>query len=140
MEGGVTHGSRPRTDNRDRGDLLANVFASDHKHCYDTRHDEPDIARTPQTRGRWRLSWWQLFRARGNASVVRPGPAGSTSNPGSNSEVSERDYQTDKNRVYPTSVNGINEIIQHAISFTVFGTHVIFETPHCCDRQYRGPT
>ena len=27
MEGGITHGSRPRTDTRDRGDLLANVFA-----------------------------------------------------------------------------------------------------------------
>ncbi len=36
MECGITHGSRPRTDNRDRGDLLANVFASDYKHCYDT--------------------------------------------------------------------------------------------------------
>ena len=31
--------------------------------------------------------------------------------------------------VYPTSVTGVNEIIQHAISFTLFGTHVIFETP-----------
>ena len=29
---------------------------------------------------RWRLPRWQLPRARGNASAVRPGPAGSTSN------------------------------------------------------------
>ena len=33
MEGGVTNLSRPRTHNRDRGDLLAKVFASDHTHC-----------------------------------------------------------------------------------------------------------
>ena len=43
--------SRPRTGNRDRGDVLAEVFASDHKHCYDTRHDASDIAWVPQTRG-----------------------------------------------------------------------------------------
>ena len=71
------HKSRPGTDNRDRGDLLVEVFSSNHKHHYDTRHDEPGIART---RGQWRLSWWQL--SRGDASAVRPGPAGSTSNRG----------------------------------------------------------
>ncbi len=32
-------------------------------------------------------------------------------------EVSERDYP---NRKYPKSVNGVYEIIQHAISFTLF--------------------
>ncbi len=79
MEGGVTHGSRPRTDNRDRGDLLANVFASDHKHCYYTRHDEPGIARALRTRGPWRLSWWQLSHARGDASAVRSSPAAAPS-------------------------------------------------------------
>ena len=47
----ATHWSRPRTGNRDRGDVLAEVFASDHKHCYDTRHDASDIAWVPQTRG-----------------------------------------------------------------------------------------
>ena len=31
--------------------------------------------------------------------------------------------------VYSMSVNGVNAIIQHAISFTLFGTLVIFETP-----------
>ena len=31
--------------------------------------------------------WWQLSRTRGDASAVRPPPAGSTSNPGSNCEV-----------------------------------------------------
>ena len=39
--------------------------------------------------------------------------------------------------VYPKSVN---EIIQHAISFTLFGTLVIFGTPHYDLRQAReGP-
>ena len=37
----ATYWWRPRKDNRDRGDLLTKIFASDHKHCYDTRHDEP---------------------------------------------------------------------------------------------------
>ena len=35
--------------------------------------------------------------------------------------------------IYPKSINGVNEIIQHAISFTLFGTLVIFGrigTPH----------
>ena len=32
--------------------------------------------------------------------------------------------------VYSMSVNGVNAITQHAISFTLFGTLVIFETPH----------
>ena len=32
--------------------------------------------------------------------------------------------------VYPKSINGENEIMQHAISFAVFGTLVIFGTPH----------
>ena len=32
--------------------------------------------------------------------------------------------------VYSMSVNGVNAIIQHAMSFTLFGTLVIFETPH----------
>ena len=57
---------------RDRGDLLAKVFASDHKHCYDTRHDEHGIASTANT---WIMSWWKLSRARGDASAVRCGPA-----------------------------------------------------------------
>ena len=35
----------------------ATFFASDHKNGYDTRHDEPGIARAPRTRGPWRLSW-----------------------------------------------------------------------------------
>ena len=96
MEGGVTHWPRPRTDNRDRGYLLTKVFASEDKHCYDTRHDKPGIARAPRTRGQWRLSMWKLSRARGDASVVRPGPVRSTSNPGSNSEVSEHDYPNRK--------------------------------------------
>ena len=40
------------------------------------------LARAPRTRGRWRLPRWQLAVSRGDASVVRPGPAaGSTSNP-----------------------------------------------------------
>ena len=72
--------SRPRTGNRDRSDLLEKGFASDNKHYHDTRHDEPGIARAPRTRGRWRLPWWQLPRARGDARAVRPGrPAESTS-------------------------------------------------------------
>ena len=32
--------------------------------------------------------------------------------------------------VYSMSVNGVNAIIQHAMPFTLFGTLVIFETPH----------
>ena len=40
------------------------------------------LTREPRTRGRWRLPRWKLPRSRGDASVVRPGPAaGSTSNP-----------------------------------------------------------
>ena len=48
-----------------------------------------------------------------------------------------------ENCLSQVSVNGVNEIIQHAISF---GTHVIFETPCCdysvtdADRPDRGPT
>ena len=42
--GVATHLWRPRTDNRDRGDLLAEEFASDHKHCYDTLHGPGAIA------------------------------------------------------------------------------------------------
>ena len=80
----------------DRGDLLAKVFPSDHKHCYDTRHDEPCIARAPRTRGQWWLSWWQLSRARGDASAARPGAAGSISNPGSNGKAPEHDYPNRK--------------------------------------------
>ena len=72
------------------------VFASDHKHCYDTRHDEPGIARATQIRGRWRLSRWQLSRVCGDTSAFRSGPVGSTSNSGSNSEVSEREYPNRK--------------------------------------------
>ena len=45
-----------------------------------------------RTHGRWQLPWWQLPRARGDASAVRPGRVGSTSYPGSNNEVSERKY------------------------------------------------
>ena len=78
MEGGITHGSRPRTDTRDRGDL-GERLCLDHKQCYDTRHDEPGIARAPRTRGPWRLSWWQLSHARGDASAVRSGPAAAPS-------------------------------------------------------------
>ena len=37
--------------------------------------------------------------------------------------------------VYCKSVNGVNEIIQHAISFTLFGILVIFGTPHCDFRR-----
>ena len=37
------------------------------------------------------------------------------------------------------SVNGVNEIIQHVISFTLFGAHVIFETPRC-DYSVTGQT
>ena len=37
--------------NHDRGDLLAEVFTKDRKHCYDTRHAEPGIVRAPRTRG-----------------------------------------------------------------------------------------
>ena len=32
--------------------------------------------------------------------------------------------------VYSMSVTGVNESIQHATSFALFGTHAIFETPH----------
>ena len=42
--------------------------------------------------------------------------------------------------VYPKSVNGVNEILQHAISFRLFETLVIFGTPHYDLRQAReGP-
>ena len=44
--------------------------------------------------------------------------------------------------VYPKSINGVNEIVQHAISFTLLGTLVIFGTPctMICDRrEIEGP-
>ena len=78
-------------------------FASDHKHCYDTRP----------------------VRSGPAGSTSNAGPAGSTSNAGSNTEVSERDYPNRKVFIQK-SVNGVTEIIQHAISFTLFGTLVIF--------------
>ena len=71
---------------------LAELLALDHKHCCDNRHEASDIALGTANTWRLRLPRWQLPRARGDVSAVRPGPAGSTSNPGSNSEVSERDY------------------------------------------------
>ena len=41
--------------------------------------------------------------------------------------------------VYPKSVNGLNEITQHAISLTLLGTHVILGTPRC-DYSVTGQT
>ena len=46
MEGWLTHWSRPRTGNRDRSDLLEEVFAPDNTHYHDTRYDEPGIGTT----------------------------------------------------------------------------------------------
>ena len=39
--------------------------------------------------------------------------------------------------VYPKSINGVNEIKQHAISFTLFGTLVIFTM--ICDSSEKAP-
>ena len=39
--------------------------------------------------------------------------------------------------VYPKSVNGVNEILQHAISFRLFETLILFGTPHYDLRQAR---
>ena len=70
------------------------------------------IAREPRTRGQWRLPRWKLPRAHGDASAIRPGPAGSTSNPSDYREYIVR-YHLIK------TVNAVNEITQHAISVTV---------------------
>ena len=39
--------------------------------------------------------------------------------------------------VYPKSINGVNEIIQHAISFALFRSLVIHRTPHYDLRRAR---
>ena len=127
---GSTPWSRPRTGIRDRSDLLEKVFASDNKHHHATRHDEPGIARAPRTRGRWRLPWWQLPRARGDARE-RERERERERNRERESER-ERERERGREREYMLrykSVNAVNEITQHAISFTLFVTLVIFGTP-----------
>ena len=133
----ATHWSRPRTGNRYRGDVLAEVFASDHKHCYDTRHDESDIAWVPQTRGDCDChgdSFLALVAMQARFDPVLQDLLKLNFKPRleQRSIRSERDYP--RRRVYPKSVNGVglNKIIQHAntIHTTVFGTLVIFGTPH----------
>ena len=96
---------RPRTDNRDRSYLLEKVFASDNKHYHDTRHEGG------------------LGGGQGEGGVEGKG--------GEMAMEREREGETEYMVRYQLikSVNAVNEITQHAISFTLFGTLVIFGTP-----------
>ena len=101
MEGGVTHSSRPRTDSRDRSDLLRkslvrtiNIVTSCH---HDTSRGGPGIEQAPRTPGRWHATVMVVSFSRSwRCKRCSTGPAGSTSNPGSNREVSEHDYPNRK--------------------------------------------
>ena len=120
MEGGATYWWRPRTDNRDRKYLLRTINRPGSKHWYDTRH----CAGTANT---WAMvvtfsRAWRCKRSSIRSCRIYFKP-----------RLKQRRIWTRLSKpksVYPKSVNGENEITQHAISFTLFGTQVIFETPH----------
>ena len=109
------------------------MFASDNKHHHATRHDEPGIERAPRTRGRWRLPWWQLPRARGDAREIEIEREREREREREIEREREGKRERERERERESmlrykSVNAVNEITQHAISFTLFVTLVIFGT------------
>ena len=125
IAGDATHWSRSRTCNSDRGDLLEKVFASDNKHYHDTRHDV-HTWHWAGTANTWAMATatvatssrsWR--RKRGSYKRVLSIPS-----------LSSRESQSIVRYQLIKSVNAVNEITQHAISFTLFGALLIFGTPH----------